>query len=186
MKKLLFMFFLLMFLCFPIKSNAVVTNSSYSVKVNVFLKNDCKDCEKEKDWLEEYRKESFMDIEYINIDDNNELYNKIKKALSIKSNKTPLVIIGSNYFIGFDKNTKEELTNAIKSYEEIDSYCDTVSKVRKNEDIKDCINQNEGIYNQQKKTSIFIKVIIAIVGICLIIGAGLIIKKKKLLSRLHR
>lgn len=160
MKKLLFMFFLLMFLCFPIKSNAVVTNSSYSVKVNVFLKNDCKDCEKEKDWLEEYRKESFMDIEYINIDDNNGLYDKIKKALSIKSNKTPLVIIGSNYFIGFDKNTKEELTNAIKSYEEIDSYCDTVSKVRKNEDIKDCINQNKGIYNQSTFYSKFIKIII--------------------------
>ena len=160
MKKLLFMFFLLMFLCFPIKSNAVVTNSSYSVKVNVFLKNDCKDCEKEKDWLEEYRRESFVDIEYINMDDNNELYDKIQKALSIKNNKTPLVIIGSNYFVGFDKNTKEELTNAIKSYEEIDNYCNTVSIVRKNEDIKDCINKNKGIYNQSTFYSKFIKIII--------------------------
>ncbi len=179
MKKLLFMFFLLMFLCFPIESNAVATNSSYSIKVNFFFKNDCKDCEKEKEWLEEYKKESFIDIEYINIDDNNELYDKIKKSLTIKNNKTPLVIIGSNYFVGFDKNTKEELTNAIKSYEEVDSYCDTVSKIRKNEDIKDCINQNKGIYNQQKETSVFIKVIITIISIGLIISAGLIIKKKK-------
>ena len=185
MKKIIIMFFLLMCLCFPIKSNAVATNSSYSVKIYSFFQNDCKNCDKEKEWLENYRKESFIDIEYINIDNNDELYNKVKKELSIKKNKTPLVIIGSNYFVGFNNKTKDKLTKAIKSYEEADSYCDTVSKIRKNENIKDCINKNKGIYNQQK-TSLFVKVIIVIISICLIVGTSLIIKKKKLLSRLHR
>ena len=174
-----------MVLCFPIKSQAVVTNSSYSVKVYFFYENDCKDCDKAQEWLEDYKKESFIDVEYINIAANDELYNKITKSLSIKKNKIPLIIIGSNYFTEFN-NSKEEITKAIKSYEKVESYCDTVSKVRKKENIKDCLNQNKDIYNEQSKISESIKVIIIIISVCLILTASLIIQKKKILSRLHR
>ena len=180
MKKLLFIFFLLMFLCFPLESNAIVTNSSYSIKVNIFVKNACEDCEKEKEWLEEYKKESFIDIEYINIDDNKELYDKIKEVLTIKDNEIPLVVIGSNYFGGFNNKIQDELTKAIKSYEEVDSYCDAVLRIRNNENAKECLKINKGVYNQSKGLSVSIKVIVVIISICLIIGVGLIIKKKKL------
>ena len=177
MKKRLFIFFLLMLLCFPIKSNAVATNSSYSVKINLFLTNDCKDCEKEIEWLEEYRKDSFIDIEYINIDDSNELYDKVKEALTLKGDKMPLAIVGSNYFIGFNDKVKNNLTDAIKSYEKEDEYCDIVSKIRKGEDAKNCIEQNKDIYKQSSSYPIFIKIIVAIVVIGLVIGILLTIKK---------
>ncbi len=177
MKKLLFVFFLLMLLCFPAKSNAVVTNSSYSVKVNVFLKDDCEDCEKAKEWLEEYRKEKFIDVEYININDNNELYDKIKKELKIKNNKMPLTIIGSNYFIGFNNKMKESLNKAITAYDEVDNYCDIVSKTRQNEDVKECIKQNKDIYKANNFPTTII-VIVSLVILCSIIGINLIIKKK--------
>ena len=162
MKKKILIFFLLMLLCFPIKVNAVVTNSSHNVKVNFFLKNDCKDCKKEKEWLEEYKKNNFINIEYIDVKDNKELYNKTRKALSIKSNKTPLVIIGSNYFLKFNNKTKEELTKAITSYEKANDFCDIVTKIRNNENIKNCINKNRDIYNQSTLKKIIIYILIFI------------------------
>lgn len=79
MKKVLLGLFLLVFLCFPIKSNDVVTNSFYSIKVNLFYENNCKKCEEAKKWLEGYKKENYINVEYININENKNLYNDIKK-----------------------------------------------------------------------------------------------------------
>ena len=178
MKKILFTFFLLMILCIPIKSNAAIANSSSSIKVYSFYKNDCKDCESEKEWLEKYKKESFIDIEYINIDDNDELYNKIKKEISIKGNKTPLVVIGSNYFKGFNNKIKEEITNAIDNYEKADNYCDIVSKIQNNEDTKECININKDIYIKKNNYTKLIFIILAIV-IIVSIGIYILFRRKK-------
>ncbi len=184
MKKLLSMFFLLMFLCFPIKTKAVVTNSSYSVKVYFFFKEDCRECEEAQKWLEEYSKNSFINVEYLNSEENNDLYKNIKETLKIKSKKEPLIVIGSNFFIGFNDKIKTKLTDAITAYEKEENHCDTVSKIRKNENGRDCIKENKGIYKEPNH--IFGKIVLAIFGIGLIIGIAFLLKNKKLLSRLHR
>ena len=188
MKKLLYIFFLLVLLCLPTTSKALATNSSYNNIVVYFIYEDnCNNCDTGKEFLQQHLKDNNrVRPEYIKVDSNKELNKKLREALDIKKEDTPLIIIGTNYFIGFNNKIKENLTEAIKSYENTSDYCDVVSKIRKNEDIKDCVTQNKGIYNQQKEISVFIKVIIVIVSICLLIGAGLIIKKKKLLSRLHK
>ena len=184
MKKQLFMFLMLMLLCFPIKSNAVVTNSSYSVKVNFFYESDCKKCEKEKEWLEDYKSTHYINIEFIDINEEKDLYENIKNNLKIKNNNLPLITIGTNYFIGFNEDVNTQITKAITSYEKTDDYCDIVSKTQNNEDIKDCIKSNKGIYNKQN--SIFLKAMIVVISIVLIIGIVVIIKRKELLSRLRR
>ena len=185
MKKFLLLLFLIMFMCFPIKSNAVATNSSYSVKVYFFCNEKNKDCDKAKEWLEEYQKNNFINVDYLNIDDNKELYNITRESLKIKNNQMPFIIIGSNYFIGFNNKVKENLTKAIQAYEKADNYCDIVLKKQNKENVKECIKENKNIYNQSAGLSIFL-IIIIIVGVCLLMSVGLIIKKKKLLSRLHK
>lgn len=95
----------------------------------------------------------------------------------------PLIIIGSNYFIGFNENTENDLKNAIDSYEKAGTYCDLVINVKTNKDTKKCIVKNKSIYSQTSEISIIWKILIVILSISLIIGVVLVIKKK-VLSRL--
>ncbi len=186
MKKFLLLLFLMIFICFPVKSHAIATNSSYSVKVYFFYNDKDKDFNKAKEWLEEYQKDSFINVDYLNIDESKELYSDVRKSLKIKNNKMPFIIIGSNYFIGFNNKIKENLTKVIKAYEKAEKNCDIVSKIRNKENIKECIKVNKNIYNQSTRLPTFVIIIIILVGVCLIIGTNLIIKKKKILSRLHK
>ncbi len=179
MKKVLFMFFLLMFLCIPISIKAIATNSSYSVKINVFYKDNCKDCDKQKKWLEEYKKNNFINVEYIDIEDNKELYNKVKSALKVNKKDLPLVVVGSNYFIGFNDKIKSNLTDAIDSYLKNENYCELVTKLRNNDGVKDCLKNNQDIYKQSNSFPIFLKIVIVIIGIVLVIGIFKIINKKR-------
>ena len=181
MKKILFTFFLLTFLCFPIVSNALATNSSYdNIKVYFFYNENCKDCDNSKEWLQEELKENNrVKVEYIKVDGNEELNTKVRKSLNIKKDNLPLMVIGSNYFIGFNNKLKEMLMKAIKSYEDADDYCDVVSKLRNNENVNDCLKLNKDIYNQSTGLPPFVIVIIVLGIAGLIIGIGLIIKKKK-------
>ncbi len=181
MKKILFMLFVFMFLCFPIITKALVTNSFYnSINIYFFSENNCKDCDKEKNWLEkEFKNDNRVKIEYIKIEDNKKLNTKIRKSLNIKKNNEPLIIIGSNYFISFSSDIKNNIKEAIDSYEDADEFCDIVSMVKNNKDVKECIKQNEKIYKQPIEFPVYIKVIITISIIGLIIGIGLFILKKK-------
>ncbi len=180
MKKILYI--LLIMIIWPsIKVDAVVTNSFYSTKVTVFYEDNCKEYDEERKWLEEYQKDNYINIEYINIKNDENFYNKVKKSLNIKKKKLPLVIIGTNYFIGFNDKVKVNITNAIKSYEDTENYCDIVSKIQNGEDAKDCISQNSDIYNQQTGIPTFVKVfLVGGISVCLVIGAIIIIKKKKI------
>lgn len=186
MKKRLFILFILMYLCFPIVSNAIATNSSdiSYIRIYLFSNNKCKECDSAKEFLDNYRKDNYrLNTEYINIDDNKELNNKVKDLFSIKKDSVPLIVIGSNYFIGFNDNIKEELTSAIKAYEEKEEYCDVVSKLKNGEDTKDCINQNKDIYKQKNTSGVSISTIIKVVTVCilvaLVIGVVFIFMKKK-------
>ena len=163
----------------PFTAKALATNSSYdSTQLYFFYQEECKDCDKTKKWVEEELKgKNNIRIEYIKIEENKELNKKVKNTLKLKKDNEPLVVIGTNYFVGFNK-IKNNLTKAIKSYEDKDDYCDIISKIRNNEDIKKCLNQNKNIYNQ----SMPIKIVTMICALSAIIVL-IIIKKKKPISK---
>ncbi len=188
MKKVLGMFFLLITLCLPIVSNALATNSSYdNIKVYFFYEEDCKDCEKAKEWLEEELKEhQRVRAEYVKIENNQEFSKQVKNTLQIKKDTVPLMVIGSNSFLGFSSKVKNNLTEAMESYEEAESYCDVISKIRNQEDVKDCMNQNKEIYHPSTGLSTLVKIVLGMVGIGFVVGVIFLVQKKKLLSRLHR
>ncbi len=174
MNKLLSIIIIFIILIIPINVNAVVSNSFYNIKINVFYKDNCKECEEEKEWIEDYKEDKFINVEYINIKDNEKLYNEIKESLKIKKDNVPLVIIGSNYFLGFNDRIKGNLIEAIKAYEESKDYCDVVTKIKNKEDIKECLKVNKNIY----KDNIFISVIIMIIAIIVLVIVGRLVVKK--------
>ncbi len=174
MKKVLFMLLLIMILCFPITSYAVITNSEYNIKINVFYEEECEECKTEKNWLEEYKKDKFINVEYINIEDYPDLFNDVRKTLDIKKNKLPLVIIGSNYFVGYDDEVKDKIMKAIDAYEKESNYCDLVAKIENKENTKECLEENKGIYEEVSSKSYGYLVVILI----LISGGIFIILKR--------
>ena len=178
MKKILFILIMIL-LAFPVTTKAIVTNSSSNIKVNVFYEKKCKNCDQEKEWLEEYNKNAFINIEYFNIADNKELYAKTRSALNIKKDKLPLVVIGTDYFIDFNETVKNSLITAIISYEENTSYCDAVTKLKNNEEIKECINQNKNIYKKSNVFLTFLKILFGACIICVIIIFRFVFNKKR-------
>ncbi len=179
MKKILFTsIIILILLSFSVVSNAIVTNSSeYSnVKIYVFYNEENEVYQQEKNWLDEninIRKE------YINTNENEELFTKIKDALKIKNDKSPISIIGSTYFIGFDEKTQNNMKEAEDAYEKAEEYSDIVEKIRNNEDVKEIIKQNEKIYKQPGNSNIIVNIIFIIVAICVILFIFKCLKKKK-------
>ncbi len=179
MKKKILMFFI-MFLCLPIITKALATNSSvdYSINVNVFYEDDCKDCTKLKNWLANYKKDdNRVNVNSFNIKSNKKLSSKVRDALNIRNNKTPFIVIGSNSFVGFNDKVKDELTKAIKAYEDEDEYCDVVLKVKTNSDVKDCISMNKGIYKQ--KNNNLMVMMVSFVSVCLVIILFMFSKRNK-------
>ena len=178
MKKVMNIIIFLILLSIPVATQAIATNASdiNYTRIYYFYSDDCKECEIGKEWLENYEKDDYkISVEYIKNDNDLEL--KVKDTLNIKKDIKPLIIIGSNYFIGFNDKVKNNLTDAISSYEEEEEYCDIIPKLKNNEDVKECINQNKDIYNTSN-SSILPKVIIILIGIILISGIVFIIKKK--------
>lgn len=181
MKRIVFTIFIIMLLCFPIVSKAVATNSSDDVnlKIYFFYEDDCKDCDSAREWIEEYLKDnSDVGVEYLNTKENKELNKKVIDALDIKDNDVPLIVVGTNYFVGYNDNYKDNVKSAIKSYKEKESYCDLVSKIKNNDDYSKCVKQNDGIYKQDRNTKNNI-VIPVIIGLIVIIGIVIIFKAKK-------
>ena len=186
MKKILFTsIIILILLSFSVVSNAIVTNSSeYSnVKIYVFYNEENEVYQQEKNWLDEninIRKE------YINTNENEELFTKIKDALKIKNDKSPISIIGSTYFIGFDEKTQNNMKEAEDAYEKAEEYSDIVEKIRNNEDVKDVIKQNEEIYKQPGKFNTVFNIILIIVVVCVVILVIVkSLKKKKTSTKSH-
>ena len=108
-----------MILMIPFTVKAIATNSSYTdIKVYFFYEENCEECDKAKEWLEtEFKENIRVRIEYLKTEENKELYDKVNNTLKIKKNKYPLMIVGSTTFIGFDEKTKNNLKEAIQSYE---------------------------------------------------------------------
>lgn len=187
MKKRLFMFLFLLILCIPITTHALATNSSYdNIKVYFFYEDDCTDCNEAKKWLEDLLKEhNRVRPEIVKISDNKDLYDDVRNLLDINKDKMPLMVIGSNYFMGFNDKVKNNLTKAIKAYEESENYCNLVNKVQDGDDTKACLEVNEGIYEQHSfpvALVITISVIIVIL-IAVVVVLKVVTNKKKSKSR---
>ena len=113
------------------------------------------------------------------------MFKKIKKELKIGKNNTPITIVGSTYFVGFNEETKNNIKDAITAYDNADEYGDIVEKTKNNEDVKDLIKQNNQIYKQPKKTNIFLVVLIVLVLIIIILLFMKYIKSKNRRKRVR-
>lgn len=162
MKK--WIYILLICLILPIEARATIGSNSSIPNVNIyFFTNECDKCIEEEEWLDSiYTK--YYRLNTIKIK-NNEKYFDILKKLKIPNNKYPLIVIGTNYFIGFNENIKTTVEEAITAYSNFNSYCDVMDT---NLDLKECQKVNRKIYRRNSKFSI-IKIIsiLSILGILL-------------------
>ena len=177
-KVLLINVIILILLSFSVVSNAIITNSSeYSnVKVYIFYKEENDDYQQEKNWLDENVN---INKEYINTNENEELFTKIKDTLKIKKDDLPITVIGSSYFIGFDEKVQNNIKEAIEAYENAEEYGNIVEKIRNNQEVKEIIEQNKKIYKQPGQSHIALNIIFILVTICAVILILKFLKKKQ-------
>ncbi len=178
MKRTLIISMMIVLLSFSVVSYAIVTNSSeYSnVKVYVFYNEENEAYQQEKNYLDEnvnIRKE------YINTNENEELFTKVKATLKIRNNKFPVLVIGSTYFTGFNEKIQNNIKEAEEAYENAEKYGDIVEKIRNNEDVKDVIKQNEEIYKNSNSINVILMIILIIFVIGLITFSIYLRKNKK-------
>ena len=186
MKKKLIILLSIMALWMPIQTKALATNSSYdNIKVYLFYANSCEDCDKAQEWLEnELKSHDRVRPVLINIDNDTKLYDEVKKTLDIKKDNEPVMVLGSHFFVGYSDKTKNNLTEAIKAYEDAEDYCDIVSKIEDNEDTNECIKQNESIYEVKEfPLALVIGISAGVLVIAIALCAFIIIKKKNKGSR---
>ena len=153
---------------------AVLASGSYkSVNVYVFTEKDCKDCAKQISYIEELKEDnSSIIINEISVDDNKDLYATVKETLKIKSKNLPLVVIGSNYFTGSNK----ELKKAINAYYDSEDSCDVVSTIKQKGDVNKCIKTNDEIYKQVNNIPIIVTITLVI---AIVVGLTILVIVKK-------
>ncbi len=151
MRKIVYIFLICLLL--PMNAYATIGSNSSIKDVNVYIfKNECDKCIQEEKWLDSiYTKYARLNIVKVN---DIKKYEDILKKLKVPNNKYPLLIIGSDYFIGFNDKIKEEVENAIEAYSKEDSYCDIFDTKLSN---KECLDLNKKIYTKPK--SIMVPVI---------------------------
>lgn len=127
------------------------------VDLYLFYSNSCPHCAHEKDFLSTL---DDINIKKYEVSQYSKLYDKVVKNLNIDSNGVPLTIIGSDYIVGFNENTKKEIIEMIDAYSKKD-YCDVVDLIIRNKDITKCVNKNENIYQNSslKEINLFGKTI---------------------------
>ncbi len=180
MKKLIWAISLLLLLV-PFTSEGAVTNSSSygTVKTYIFYKSDCDECDESIAWIKDYiNKHTYVTSEYVDIDKNSELFDKVKNQLKIKKDDLPLIVIGTNYFNGFDEKVETKVIEVLEAYHDQD-YCDVISKINDNADIKDCLKQNRKFYKQSNSSAIIIWIVVSCVLVVGAITVWILIKRKK-------
>ncbi len=169
---------LIMILSLPIMVNAVVWGSAAPDNINVYIftSDSCKSCNETVQYLEDLKEKTARVVVYeMDSAENQELLDQVKENLEIKNKKLPLVIIGTNYFKGNEK----ELEKGIQAYLDRDEHCDLIETIQTNGDIQKCIQENEGIYEQPKEGSSFVFVAAIVVAIIAIAAIVVIVVKKK-------
>ena len=124
MKKIL-LFLILLF--FPLLALA-----NENVNIYVFHQHTCKHCKDALTYLKDVSKDEHINLfEYEILKDENAhnrlLYNEICDLMNIKVRSVPLIIIGNDYFIGFNKAKEESIQKMIAFYHEND-YKDLVGE----------------------------------------------------------
>ena len=181
MKKILITF-ILSFILFIPKTNAIVTSSSSLDDVKIYLFcDDSSKCENAKKWIKDLESEYVrVGYKYFNVKEDKSITNNVKKSLKIRKNSLPLIVIGTNYFLGFNDNIKDEIRNAISAYEKVDEFCDITYKLENKKSIKNCIEQNENIYSVKESKFNFNIVLFIVIPIVIIILIILLLKRKKI------
>ena len=152
MKKKLFILFIVLSLVAPKISNAIVTSSSISndLKIYLYYIENCDKCEEEKRLLESLTSEfPRISLEYLNI---NSLPEQVVKTFKINTNKLPITIIGSTIFSDFNEKIEKELKEALQNYNNAESFCNVMTKLENEKDIKICIEENNKIYQKHSKS----------------------------------
>lgn len=159
----------------PMVTYATIGSNSSLQDINVYLfTNECDKCNEEEKWLKEiYNKYARLNNNIIDINDNNEKYYDVIKKLNIKEDKYPLLIIGTNYYIGFNDKIKEEITNTIENYSNFDSYCDIMNTKL---NIKECQKQNNKI---NKRDNYFPYFFATLGGVIILSIIFILLKKNK-------
>ncbi len=180
MKKGLLISVLLVIILIPMTCKAAVASSSSNRDLNVYVFYDknCKECEKAKEYIEEKVEENYrINLKYISVEDKKDLFESTKKELGLKNKKYPVIVIGTDSFIGFNNTIKKKVSKAIDNYLDNNNYCDLVYRIDNNQDITKCLEINAGIYADNNTTY----KIIAIVGVLVVATSiSIVIIKKKL------
>lgn len=95
--------FLLFVLLFPICSYAK------TIDLYLFYGDGCPHCAKEKEYLSQLQKQYQIDVHLYEVwyqKENQELLKQVKKTLGADSNYVPFTVIGNQYMVGFNDNTK--------------------------------------------------------------------------------
>ena len=179
MKKITYII-LSLFVFLPIVCEAAVATTSGERELNVYLftPNECDKCEDIKKYIEsKHNENNRIILNEINVKEEKEVYDKLKDILNFKSDNYPLVIIGTDYFIGYDS---KKLDKAIKSYLNNEDYCNLVYRIENDKDISNCLEINKDIYKSTNNNLLInIALIVAIVLIVGFIIFKLTLKNKK-------
>ncbi len=93
--------------------------------IEIFVKKDCPVCKAQKEFLEELKKEMDCHVVFLNIYENQKLYQAIdKKFETVKGNPiTPVSIAGNTIIVGFNKNyTPDKLKKILTESKEFHSF----------------------------------------------------------------
>lgn len=179
MKKITYII-LFIFVLFPMTCQAAVATTSGERELNVYLftPDECNKCEEVKKYIEaKHNENNRIILNEINVKEKEEVYKQAKEILNFKANKYPLVIIGTDYFVGFDN---KKLDSAIKSYLENNDYCNLIYRIENNKDTSNCLEINKDIYkNTNSNLLINIVLVVAIISIVGFIIYKLVLKNKK-------
>lgn len=129
-----------------------LVNAKENVTINLFHLNTCPHCKDEIKWLKSIDDKD-VKVNYYEVSENKELYDKVIKELDISETGVPLTIIGSDYTIGFSDSIKSDIEDYIKLYSKNKHY-DVVSLIKDNKDIKDEIKVNEKIKEKNNSKTI--------------------------------
>ena len=150
MKKFIYTLIIVLMLL-PITTQALATNADdyEQLEVFVFTKKNCSECDEVKEYLDDYLKDKVnLKVTYLDSKDNKDTIKSLKKELDIKQNKYPLIVVGSNYLVGYDNEVKDNLNDTISAYQDNNVYCNLVNKIESDEDLTNCKLNNKDIIKQ--------------------------------------
>lgn len=126
--------FLLLFIPFKIEAE------ENEIRLYLFHSSSCPHCKAEKEFLDEIKDNyPLLDIVEYEVSENEmnyNFYNKVMKKTGINATGVPFTLIGTDYYVGFDKSvgTDKEIINSIEKFLKGD-YVDVIAKIKNDEDI---------------------------------------------------